>query len=137
MNSEEENEIKKTVKPFLYFHDICEDLLGLQGVQLVKPKLVKDLRDSHLMLRLVKRVNDRLGLRENNLINAKILKHVIRACYFEFAIYGHSAWCSALGEQELKILEYLDDIEDFYEDAYGMKIYELCFRKYINYVSEN
>ncbi len=102
-------------------------MLELQGVQLVKPKLVKDLRDSDLMLRLIKRVNDRLGLRANNLVNAKILKQVIRACYFEFAIYGHSAWCSALGEQELKILEYLDDIEDFYEDAYGMKIYELCF----------
>ncbi|CAG2119106.1 unnamed protein product, partial [Medioppia subpectinata] len=117
------SEITKSEKDLLYFHDTCEDLLLEQGVRLEKPKRVKDLRKSTSMQAIIKRVNERLGFGAGNEIDAKVLRHIVRACYFEFAIFGqNSGWCSLLGNDEIKILEYLDDIEDYYEDAYGRNI---------------
>ncbi|CAG2178732.1 unnamed protein product, partial [Oppiella nova] len=94
-----------------------------QGVRLEKPKLVKELRISSSMQSLIKRVNKRLGFGVDNELDAKQLRHIVRACYFEFALFGqNSGWCSVLGDEEIRILEYLDDIEDYYEDAYGRDI---------------
>ena len=114
--------IPKVEKSFLYFHDVCEELLLNQGVQLGKPKLVKDFRTSELMQKLFEKVSHRFGLsNQSKKIDFKLLRNIIRACHFEYAIYGHNQapWCAAFKKDELQILEYLDDLEDFHEDAYG------------------
>lgn len=117
------NELTKNENPILYFHDTCKELLSEQGVKLEKPKLVKELRSSDLMKSLINRVNERMGFRTDDGIDAQVLRQIVRACQFDFAIHEQSSgWCSLLGDEEIKILEYLDDIEDFYEDAYGRNI---------------
>lgn len=112
--------MEKTERSYLYFHDICEELLSHQGVELGKPKLVRDFRQSNLMKQLIKRISDRLGLK--NGLDYKLFRSVLRACQFEFAIYGDNPWCAAFSNEELKVLEYLDDLEDYNEDAYGRDI---------------
>ena len=116
------------MKPFLYFHDTCKEFLSEQGVKLEKPKMVKQLRQSDQMQKLIARVNERIAANSEYSVDAKVLRHIVRACYFEFAIHEQrSGWCSLLGDEELKLLEYLDDIEDYHEDAYGLKPLILSF----------
>ena len=75
------------------------------------------------MQKLVNKTNERLGFGTDYKIDLKILRHIVRACYFEFAIHEQkSGWCSLLTDEEHKLLEYLDDIEDYYEDAYGINL---------------
>ena len=80
------------------------------------------------MQKLIARVNERIGANSDYSVDAKVLRHIVRACYFEFAIHEQrSGWCALLADDELKLLEYLDDIEDYHEDAYGLKLTALLF----------
>lgn len=44
-----------------------------------------------------------------------------RACVFEYAIHDASPWCAAFDEAELKAIEFREDLDDYYKDAYGLK----------------
>lgn len=92
------------------------------------------------MQKLVDKVNERLGFGQQSYhIDLKIFRHIVRACYFEFAILDqNSGWCSLLTDNEHKLLEYLDDIEDYYEDAYGMRtVDDILERIFITYPIES
>ncbi|KAH7943514.1 hypothetical protein HPB52_009170 [Rhipicephalus sanguineus] len=49
------------------------------------------------------------------------LKMLLRACMFEYAIYDQSPWCSVFTEDDLKAVEFKDDLDDYYEDGYGLE----------------
>lgn len=40
-------------------------------------------------------------------------------CKFEMAILGRSAWCAMFTEEDLKLLEFREDLDDFHKDSYG------------------
>ena len=43
-------------------------------------------------------------------------------CSFEYQVYGDSPWCAIFTEDDLRILEYGEDIEYYWVDGYGDKI---------------
>lgn len=91
-----------------------------QGVILGKPEVVKSFRAGPLIQSIRKRVSKRLGLKD--VLTDKQFRNVFRGCAFGFAIDGESPWCAAFSNQELKVLEYLEDLDDFHGDAYGRDI---------------
>lgn len=50
------------------------------------------------------------------------IKIILKACVFGYALDIGDVWCSLFSDDELKVLEFLDDIDDYYKDAYGNKI---------------
>ena len=47
------------------------------------------------------------------------MKIMHRQCMFELAILGKSPWCAVFTEEDLKLVEFRDDLDDYYKDAYG------------------
>lgn len=66
------------------------------------------------------RVSKRLGLKE--VLKRKHFKYIYRTCEFGYAVDGDSPWCAAFTNQELVVLEYLEDLDDYHGDAYGRDI---------------
>lgn len=102
------------------FHSICERHLMEQGVSLKKPALYDQFLKSEAMRILLSSVSRRLGLDRS--ISASEMKLIFRGCAFGHAIHNDSAWCSAFSKQELRLIELLEDVDDFYGDAYGRDV---------------
>ena len=43
-------------------------------------------------------------------------------CIYEYGIYNESAWCALFPEDKAQVLEYYEDLEYYWEDAYGHNI---------------
>lgn len=67
------------------------------------------------MLTTLKQIEERLGFN----ITDQEAKMMLRTCQFEYAIDRKSIWCSIFSESDLKVFEYLEDINDYYQDSYG------------------
>ncbi|RWS17167.1 Multiple inositol polyphosphate phosphatase 1-like protein [Dinothrombium tinctorium] len=115
---------KKEAKDILRFHAKCKKVYKQNGGKLEKPKAVIELRNSDLVSSLGKRVKERLGIATagKNLSDYQFVEVIAKACRFEYACQVDTPWCSAFGEPELKVLEYIEDLEDFLDDAYGRKL---------------
>lgn len=72
------------------------------------------------MRSLIHSVSSRLGL-ENN-VSISEMKVIFRGCAFGHAISGDSSWCSAFSKQELRLIELLEDVDDYFGDAYGREV---------------
>lgn len=85
-----------------------------------EPSVVAAFREGDVLQSIRSRVSRRLGL--DYVLSAKHFKYVTRACSFGYAIDGVSAWCAAFNKQELLALEYMEDLDDYHKDAYGLDI---------------
>ncbi|XP_064478888.1 multiple inositol polyphosphate phosphatase 1-like isoform X2 [Ornithodoros turicata] len=70
------------------------------------------------MKALLDTVSWRLGVS----INRTSLKMITRACMFDYAILNDSPWCTALTEDDWKVLEFREDLDDYYKDGYGREL---------------
>ncbi|XP_054712174.1 multiple inositol polyphosphate phosphatase 1-like isoform X2 [Uloborus diversus] len=71
-----------------------------------------------LMMKLTKSISDKVGF---ELTMDEVLT-MYKACFFTYALDMDDAWCSLFSPDELKVLEYAGDIDDYYKDAYGNEI---------------
>lgn len=102
------------------FHSICKRHLLEQGVTLKKPALYEQFLKSEAMQTLLSSVSSRLGL--DTRISAADMKQIFRGCAFGHAIHNNSAWCAAFSKQELRLIEQLEDVDDFHGDSYGREV---------------
>ena len=102
------------------FHSMCKQLLTEQGVGLKKSPRYEQMLKSDAMRSLIASVSSRLGLEKN--ISTSEMKLMFRGCAFGHAIHDKSAWCTVFSKQELRLIELLEDVDDFYSDAYGRDI---------------
>lgn len=65
-------------------------------------------------------VSKRIAL--NYTISWKELKIIYRGCSFGYAIHNDGSWCAIFSKDDLKILEYYEDLDDYYADGYGRTI---------------
>ncbi|XP_077490703.1 multiple inositol polyphosphate phosphatase 1-like isoform X2 [Amblyomma americanum] len=96
----------------LQFHKECKKLIKEKEDS---PAAVEEYEKGPYMQRLLDRLTWRLGFN----ITKGDLKMLLRSCMFEYAIYDQSAWCSVFTEDDLKAVEFRDDLDDYYEDGYG------------------
>lgn len=47
---------------------------------------------------------------------------MFRGCAFGHAIHGDNSWCFAFSKQELRLIELLEDLDDYFGDAYGRDV---------------
>lgn len=63
-------------------------------------------------------VADKLSLNDRNITNEQ-LEGLYKACKYEIALKGSSIWCNLFSERDLKWLEFLNDIDDYLNQAAG------------------
>lgn len=98
----------------LQFHKECNKLIKDKEDT---PAAVDAFEKGPYMKRLMDRLTWRLGIN----VTKGDLKMLLRACMFEYAIYSQSPWCSVFTEDDLKAVEFKDDLDDYYEDGYGLE----------------
>ncbi|KAL1923397.1 uncharacterized protein VTP21DRAFT_8377 [Calcarisporiella thermophila] len=58
-------------------------------------------------------------------VDTQLVKTIYKACAFEWAIFRRKeTWCSLLNLDDFKLLEYYEDIEDYYKHSYGNPLNE-------------
>jgi len=79
---------------------------------------VEKFKNGTLMTKVVSSVSKRIGFDVSNVD----VKHMYVACIFGYALNISDAWCSVFSTDDLKVLEYNADIDDYYKDSYGNEI---------------
>lgn len=102
------------------FHTSCEKYLKNQGVYLNKCPAYTDFLTSTTMESVRRRVSEKLGL--SYVLDQGDFKMVSRACSFGIAIFNDTTWCAPFTMTDLRLLELLEDLDDFFGDAYGRDI---------------
>ena len=102
------------------FHTICRDHLKKQGVLLKNPPAYTDFLQSSTMESIRQSVSARLGL--DTPVDPSLFKIIFRGCAFGHVIFNSDAWCSAFSNEELRLIEMLEDVDDYFGDAYGRNI---------------
>ena len=79
------------------------------------------LRDSKRTQSIAESISKRLKLSKTSQLDVNETKAIYDTCRYESAFDSSrsSIWCNLFEEKELKFYEYLNDIGDFYNDAYG------------------
>lgn len=105
------NEYKKEK---LNFHKICERVAinnnTLKDLDLNNPKRYEFISQS---------VSKKLKLPEHRPLETNQTKALYKACKFETALTGSSIWCDLFTDRDLKFYEYLDDVDDYLNQALG------------------
>ncbi|XP_013785026.1 multiple inositol polyphosphate phosphatase 1-like isoform X1 [Limulus polyphemus] len=99
----------------LQFHKLCNKIIKESGVIDKEYEELTKFDDGYLMESVRKSVSWRLGFNATR----KDVKLMRNTCRFEFALFGASPWCAVFNTEEIKVLEFWDDLDDYYEDIYG------------------
>lgn len=77
---------------------------------------------SQIYTTLLKEVSNRLALQR--VLNATEIKLIFDMCRYETAWYidDQSAWCASFTKENLKILEYAEDLMYYYETGHGIEL---------------
>jgi len=78
---------------------------------------------------MAQRLSQELGVYPNWNISVVDVQSMYKACIFEVAIANVTdKWCSLFTEEELLQFEYLDDIDTYYKQGYGVELsYKMSF----------
>ena len=75
---------------------------------------------------LTKRLEERLQITGKLSLTFDSVEKMFRLCAFGFMNRGDTSWCSLLEEEDIKVLEYQGDLQNYYEHSYGNKLsYEI------------
>ncbi|XP_077206496.1 multiple inositol polyphosphate phosphatase 1 [Paroedura picta] len=104
------------------FFDLCEKFV--RDVENNKEALheLDDFKTGPEMKKVVERVADKLCLQADQL-NADLVQVAFFTCSFELAIKNVSSpWCSLFSEEDALVLEYLNDLKQYWKRGYGYDI---------------
>lgn len=109
----------QTADPLLKPSDYCTKWNEEVNLNPDSMKEANAFRDGPEMAEVIKSVSRRLGFTNN--ITYDDLAKIYTICRFEKAwhVYSISPWCAAFTEDELKVLEYREDLESFYKSGFG------------------
>ena len=98
-----------------------------------RPKIIAEVtKFSKLKIQaVVKKVQENLGLKNEEKLNEGIVQQMFTACSFEISALGrprHSGWCSLFDTEDLKIFDYYFDLLTYYSfgPAYKINIDSSC-----------
>ncbi|XP_066137495.1 multiple inositol polyphosphate phosphatase 1 isoform X2 [Euwallacea fornicatus] len=111
--------------PILRFYKLCDKWKKEIKAPVKVSGEHKKFQESPHMLKVIKEVNERLGLNQLT-VDDIILIYV--ACGFETAWNkrSKSPWCSLFSENHFKVLEYMEDLKYYWQDGYG---YDLSYKQ--------
>lgn len=68
---------------------------------------------------VTKQLEERLQITGKLSLTFDFVEKIFRLCAFGVMNRGDNSWCSLLNEDDIKVLEYQDDLENYYEHSYG------------------
>ena len=75
---------------------------------------------------LTKRLEKRLQITGKLSLTFDFVQKIFRLCAFGYMNRRDTSWCSLLEEEDIKVLEYQGDLQNYYEHSYGNKLsYEI------------
>lgn len=107
--------IKKFYKEKLAFHKKCE-LLHKTTFPLTYHL---NLKDSNRTEFIANSVSKKLKLTKEDYLSPNEVDALYKICSYETALKGSSIWCNLFSDGDLKFYEYLNDVDDFFNQAYG------------------
>ncbi|XP_055948906.1 multiple inositol polyphosphate phosphatase 1-like isoform X2 [Argiope bruennichi] len=99
----------------LNFHKTCKKLRKKCDDPSYDVKEIDSFQNGVLMKNVVKSVSERIGVP----VTKDDIKLLYITCVFGYALNNSDAWCSVFSKDDLRVLEFNDDIDDYYKDAYG------------------
>ncbi|XP_034252056.1 multiple inositol polyphosphate phosphatase 1-like [Thrips palmi] len=108
--------------PVLRFYKLCENWRKSVDKNPEASKEQHSFAKGPEMVKVQKEVTQRLGLSELISYDDVILIYV--TCSFEIAWFPkkNSPWCAVLSDYDLKVMEYAEDLDNYWIDGYGYKI---------------
>ncbi|XP_048361909.1 multiple inositol polyphosphate phosphatase 1 [Sphaerodactylus townsendi] len=104
------------------FFDLCEKFVRDVDNNNDAMHEVNDFKKSPEMKKVIERIADKLCLSVDQL-NADLVQVGFFACSFELAIKNISSpWCSIFSETDALVLEYLNDLKQYWKRGYGYDI---------------
>lgn len=114
-----ENEINQSlteVNELNTFHETCEAIMTKNGIAIDADAPEMDtFMDSEIWDKLKETISKRL----DDDFGKKKIKAMYEQCRFGLAINDSSPWCAVFSDEELKVMDIRDDIDDYYDDGYG------------------
>lgn len=107
--------LNKFHKDKLHFHKRC-DSLHIEKVPISHNLNLKEPNTTHF---ISESVSKKLKLSKDNQLTAEETEAINKVCKFESALSGSSIWCNLFSDTDLKFYEYLDDVDDFFNQAFG------------------
>ena len=118
------NLIDKYEKPFLDFHKQCQKI---SGDKKIKDPRIDRVKNPALKKRIADEVAEKLGLDNNDptpAITPEVLQSIFDMCKFESAMRNSSSspsiWCSLFEKRDVEAMEYIEDVNSYFKDAYGL-----------------
>ncbi|KFM71744.1 Multiple inositol polyphosphate phosphatase 1, partial [Stegodyphus mimosarum] len=108
----------KTNDKVLQFHKDCKKLQKSCKDASYDISEVEKFENGSMMQKVIDSVSKRVGFN----VSKEDITVMYRACVFGYALNISDIWCALFSTDELKILEYGDDLDDYYKDAYGNEI---------------
>lgn len=71
---------------------------------------------------LTKRLEERLQITGKLSLNLDFVEKIFRLCAFGVMNRGDNSWCALLEDEDIRILEYQGDLENYYEHSYGNQL---------------
>uniref|UniRef100_A0A224YP67 Multiple inositol polyphosphate phosphatase 1 n=1 Tax=Rhipicephalus zambeziensis TaxID=60191 RepID=A0A224YP67_9ACAR len=99
----------------LAFQSTCEDKLEKQGVNKTESQEETKFLDSAMVQEMMQAMSRRLGVN----VSTDDVRLMAKMCAFEVALRGWSPFCYLFDKEDLDLLEYAEDLDDYEEDAYG------------------
>ncbi|XP_010219187.1 PREDICTED: multiple inositol polyphosphate phosphatase 1 [Tinamus guttatus] len=108
--------------PLLRFFEHCEKFVALVEENDTAMHQVDTFKEGPEMQRVLERVAGALCLPPDEL-NADLVQVAFLTCSYELAIKNvTSPWCSLFSEEDAKVLEYLNDLKQYWKRGYGYDI---------------
>ncbi|XP_071040371.1 multiple inositol polyphosphate phosphatase 1 isoform X2 [Parasteatoda tepidariorum] len=99
----------------LQFHKDCKKIMKKCDNPQFDVKEVEEYVNGTLMQKALDSISKRIGFS----VSSEDITHMYVACTFGHALNISDAWCSLFSNDDIKVMEYADDIEDYYKRSYG------------------
>ncbi|XP_013406197.1 multiple inositol polyphosphate phosphatase 1 [Lingula anatina] len=101
------------------FFEYCQNYLDRVDHNKSANSEMKKFKNGPEMKQLATSLGEKLSLQNNIQLNGDDLMGLFRICAYEVAFYGFSHWCDVLNLEDLHVLDYLDDLKQYWKKSYG------------------
>lgn len=100
----------------LEFHEKCSSLFKSNKTD---PSM--RIKDTSRLAPMAEEISSALHLTKGNKITPEEVRSLYNVCKYEAAHSASSIWCDLFGQKDLKFLEYIEDLDDYFNVAYGQQ----------------
>eukprot|EP01134_Creolimax_fragrantissima_P000635 CFRG0635T1 len=110
----------------LRFYDNCPKYLYLHGKTTKDSNVInhlKEIEKGPVIAAIAKELSTKMGIADKYTLSYKDVHGIYRACNYDTVNDGHvSPWCDFLGEKAIRIMEYRDDMKQWWQKSYPHEI---------------